>query len=309
MRDEFTHFKIDRTQPVRPVRYDNEMINKSEKLAFRLSDILTRLFMGEVLTIEQLMNDYQVSDKTLRRDFNERLIKAPIVKNEDGYKLAPLSRVNSSNIQKILNNTGLSSLLPCGMPLQHIDNTLLFKNPRTENTEQLQGAFKQLTTAILRQSIISFTYRQQVIEAVSPYLLVNDRGCWYLAAALSGALYSYRLSKITNIKLSDSKFTSVPKVREDIYRQGMEWITADNADVLLQVDHDIAHLFVDGYILPNQQILKELADGSVLVSCRVTKLSEIIPILKAWMPQIEVLSPVSLKLELMRELYASLERF
>ncbi|MBF4313297.1 DeoR family transcriptional regulator, partial [Vibrio anguillarum] len=54
------------------------MSDKSEKLAFRLSDILTRLFMGEVLSIEQLMRDYQVSEKTLRRDFNERLIKAPI---------------------------------------------------------------------------------------------------------------------------------------------------------------------------------------------------------------------------------------
>ncbi|MBF4217644.1 DeoR family transcriptional regulator, partial [Vibrio anguillarum] len=56
------------------------MSDKSEKLAFRLSDILTRLFMGEVLSIEQLMRDYQVSEKTLRRDFNERLIKAPITK-------------------------------------------------------------------------------------------------------------------------------------------------------------------------------------------------------------------------------------
>ncbi|MBF4322448.1 DeoR family transcriptional regulator, partial [Vibrio anguillarum] len=44
------------------------MSDKSEKLAFRLSDILTRLFMGEVLSIEQLMRDYQVSEKTLRRD-------------------------------------------------------------------------------------------------------------------------------------------------------------------------------------------------------------------------------------------------
>nr|MBF4323233.1 transcriptional regulator [Vibrio anguillarum] len=35
---------------------------------------------------------------------------------------------------------------------------------------------------------------------------------------------------------------------------------------------------------------------------------DVIPTLKAWMPKLEVLSPVSLKLELIRELNASLER-
>ncbi|WP_457921458.1 WCX domain-containing protein [Vibrio harveyi] len=88
----------------------------------------------------------------------------------------------------------------------------------------------------------------------------------------------------------------------------MEWLTAEKADVLLQVDADITEFFLDGMILPNQQILKELEDGSLLISSRVTKLGDVIPTLKAWMPKVEVLSPVSLKLELIRELNASLER-
>jgi predicted DNA-binding transcriptional regulator YafY len=89
----------------------------------------------------------------------------------------------------------------------------------------------------------------------------------------------------------------------------MEWLTAENADVLLQVDVEVASHFIDGVILPNQQVLKELPDGSLLVSSRVSKLGDIMPILKQWMPRIEILSPTTLKLELMRELYASLDRF
>jgi hypothetical protein len=88
----------------------------------------------------------------------------------------------------------------------------------------------------------------------------------------------------------------------------MEWLTAENADVLLQVDVEVASHFIDGVILPNQQVLKELPDGSLLVSSRVSKLGDIMPILKQRMPRIEVLSPTTLKLELMRELYASLEK-
>ncbi|HBN6185422.1 TPA: WYL domain-containing transcriptional regulator [Vibrio parahaemolyticus] len=284
------------------------MSDKSEKLAFRLSDILTRLFMGEVLSIEQLMRDYQVSEKTLRRDFNERLIKAPITKCEDGYRLAPVSRIATPNIQKAMNDSGLSLLMPKGLSFNSAYQNLLFKNPRTEHTEKFEATFRTLSDAITSKSMINLTYQGQIIEFVHPYRLVNDRGLWYLAATHSGILYSYRLSKISQIYRREDKYHPNPKVRESITSQGMEWLTAEKADVLLQVDADIAECFINDTLLPNQQILKELDDGSLLISSRVTKLADVIPTLKAWMPKIEVLSPVSLKLELIRELNASLER-
>ncbi|OQQ05462.1 transcriptional regulator [Vibrio splendidus] len=284
------------------------MSDKSEKLAFRLSDILTRLFMGEVLSIEQLMRDYQVSEKTLRRDFNERLIKAPITKCEDGYRLAPVSRIATPNIQKAMNDSGLSLLVPKGLSFNSAYQNLLFKNPRTEHTEKFEATFRALSDAITSKSMINLTYQGQIIESVHPYRLVNDRGLWYLAATHSGILYSYRLSKISQIYRREDKYHPSPKVRESINSQGMEWLTAEKADVLLQVDADITECFINDTLLPNQQILKELDDGSLLISSRVTKLADVIPTLKAWMPKIEVLSPVSLKLELIRELNASLER-
>ncbi|MBF4269819.1 WYL domain-containing protein, partial [Vibrio anguillarum] len=185
---------------------------------------------------------------------------------------------------------------------------LLFKNPRTENTESLNVIFRTLSDAITSLSIIDLAYQGQVIESVHPYRLVNDRGLWYLAATHSGILYSYRLSKISQIYRREDKYKPSPKVRESINSQGMEWLTAEKADVLLQVDADIAECFINDTLLPNQQILKQLEDGSLLISSRVTKLGDVIPTLKAWMPKLEVLSPVSLKLELIRELNASLER-
>lgn len=168
MRNVFKHFKIGWTQPVQADRYDVEMSDKSEKLAFRLSDILTRLFMGEVLSIELLMRDYQVSEKTLRRDFNERLIKAPIVKCSDGYRLAPVSRVSVPNIQKVMNDSGLSALLPKGLVLSSAYHNLLFKNPRIENTEKFEAIFKSLSDAITSKTVVDLNYQGNSLNRFNP---------------------------------------------------------------------------------------------------------------------------------------------
>ncbi len=291
------------------VRYDSKMNDKSEKLALRLGDILTRLYRGEVLSISWLMEEYGVSEKTLRRDFNQRLVNAPIVKVEDGYRLETQIHSGTTTTQRIFDESGLSSLLPSKFNISTSPSTVLFKNPRIEDSQKYDGVFAQLNGAINSRTVIDLTYKDRLIPQLHPYRLVNDRGIWYLSGVATGQLYSYRIAKISQIHTTEDKYNPDPKVLENIRRVGMEWLTAENAEVLLQVDAEIASRFVDGVILPNQQVLKELSDGSLLVSSRVSKLGEIMPILKQWMPRIEVLSPTTLKLELMRELYASLERF
>ncbi|MEK2122033.1 WYL domain-containing protein [Vibrio parahaemolyticus] len=285
------------------------MKEKSEKLALRLGDILTRLYRGEVLSISWLMEEYCVSEKTLRRDFNQRLVNAPIIKVEDGYRLETQIHSGTTTTQRIFDESGLSSLLPSKFNISTSPTTVLFKNPRIEDSQRYEGIFAQLNNAITSRTIIDLTYQDRLISQLHPYRLVNDRGIWYLSGVASGQLYSYRIAKISQIHATEDKYYPEPKVLENIRRVGMEWLTAESAEVLLQVDAEIASRFVDGVILPNQQVLKELSDGSLLVSSRVSKLGEIMPILKQWMPRIEVLSPTTLKLELMRELYASLERF
>jgi predicted DNA-binding transcriptional regulator YafY len=254
------------------------------------------------------MEEYGVSEKTLRRDFNQRLVNAPIVKVEDGYRLESQTGSGTITVKRIFDDSGLSSLLPPKHNISTSASTILFKNPRIEDTHKFDGVFTQINSAITSRAIIDLTYQGRLITQVHPYRLVNDRGIWYLSGVASDQLYSYRLAKVSQIHTTEDKYYPAPKVLENIRRVGMEWLTAENADVLLQVDVEVASHFIDDVILPNQQLLKELPDGSLLVSSRVSKLGDIMPILKQWMPRIEVLSPTTLKLELMRELYASLDR-
>lgn len=265
--------------------------------------------MGEVLSHEQLVADYQVSEKTLRRDFNERLVNAPIIRTNEGYRLDPITRTNGNvTANKVLHDIGLSALLPKYYQLSCL-TPILFKNPRSELTEKFDTLFRQLTEVITASFVIDLTYDGKIFESVHPYRLVNDGGLWFLAATHSEQLHSYRLRNISQIHRREDKYKPSQKVHEEIHRQGMEWLTPDNAEVLVQVDREIASRFLKTSVLPNQQILKELSDGSLLVSSRVSRLSDILPLLKSWMPQVEVLSPVSLKLELIRDLHATLDRY
>lgn len=79
-------------------------------------------------------------------------------------------------------------------------------------------------------------------------------------------------------------------------------------EVVLKIDASIASHFTDTPILPEQQLLKQLDDGSLLVTSTIKGKKQIIPILKYWLPDIEILSPSELKQSLVYELQFSIDQ-
>ncbi|MGC3834850.1 helix-turn-helix transcriptional regulator [Moritella viscosa] len=289
------------------------MKSKNEKLAKRLGTILARLNAGEHLYLKDLEAEFNVHERTIWRDF-ERLSYLPLIR-EDGCYFLDMSSVrqqSSNNMNKLIQNTGLESFIPIKLNMNNWETndmpTFLFKNVRIEDVSSFTDLFDVLASAISSQRQISFTYKGKLLEQVQSYRLVNDRGIWYLAAVYHSNLHSFRIAYISQFQLSDDKYKQQANIQDEIIRQGMQWLSIDKSDVLIQVDAHVASRFLDGDLLPNIQVLKEMDDGSLLISSQVTRLHDVIPILKAWMPHVEVLSPVSLKHELIRDLYASLER-
>lgn len=289
------------------------MKSKNEKLAKRLGTILARLNAGERLYLKDLEVEFNVHERTIWRDF-ERLSYLPLQREEGCYFLdmSSVRQQSSNNMNKLIQNTGLESFIPIKLNMNNWQTndvpTFLFKNVRIEDASSFTDLFDLLTNAISSQHQISFTYKDKSLEQVHPYRLVNDRGIWYLAAVYHSHLHSFRIAYISQFKLRDDKYKPQANIQDEIIRQGMQWLSIDKSNVLIQVDADVAPRFLDGGLLPNIQVLKEMDDGSLLISSQVTRLHDVIPILKAWMPHVEVLSPVSLKQELIRDLYASLER-
>ncbi len=58
-----------------------------DKILTRLTVILQRLYEGEILTVSELAEEFNVDARTLRRDFKERLIRFPIEKEGRGWKM------------------------------------------------------------------------------------------------------------------------------------------------------------------------------------------------------------------------------
>ena len=56
----------------------------------RLTIILSRLNDGEALSVKALAEEFNVSDRTIQRDFNERLISFPVYQDKKKWKMQEL---------------------------------------------------------------------------------------------------------------------------------------------------------------------------------------------------------------------------
>ena len=287
-----------------------------DTLAKRLGLILTRLNMGERLVLEELATDYGVSVRTLSRDLNERLSYLPIQRDGNTYYLDPryLGRSGKSDIKPILDMLGLSKIFPSfdALSFSRLSDKqippFLFRDMKVEDVSNYEATFKALTVAVQNNQKCDFTYKGQRYQGASPYRLINDRGWWYLAAVHNDNIKSFKVAQINNVIPTVNTFTRRKAIDDEIASNAMLWLTDKPIEVIVKIDNAIAQHFADTVILPNQQQLKALEDGSLLLSSSITDKKQIIPILKYWLPDIEILSPSELKQSLVYELQFSLEQ-
>ena len=287
-----------------------------DTLAKRLGLILTRLNTGERLTLANLSMEFNVTQRTLQRDFNERLNYLPIEREGSSYYLNPryLGNTRKSDIKPVLDMLGLSKMFPSfdALSFSRLSHNevppFLFRDMKVEDVSNYQTTFKSLTLAIQNLQIISFTYKQQQYQDVSPYRLVNDRGWWYLAAIHNNTLKSLKVANINEVSVKQQNFARNKSVDTQIAESAMLWLSDKAIEVVLRIDSAIANHFTHAQLLPEQQLLKVLDDDSLLVTSTIKDKKQIIPILKYWLPDIEILSPNELKQSLVYELQFSIDQ-
>ncbi len=277
-----------------------------EKLAFRLTQILIKLNLGEKLNPDDLVEEFAVNRRTIQRDINERFAFLPIIKTDGLYHLEPayLGRLDYRDIERFAGLAGINGMFPAlttdflrEMLDSRIQETLNIHGGNFEDIRDRVEPFRQLQKAIREHRIIHFDYRKtdsaKTITDAHPYKLVHHNGVWYLAAVVEGALKSYSFSKISALNLSDFQYTPDETIQQRLAQEDSVWLNEKKTEVILKISKEAAGYFRRRKLVAGQVIEKELENGDIIVSGKFAHPNQILPIVRYWIPHVRIISPES----------------
>ena len=280
--------------------------NKNETLANRLIDILTRLNSGEKLTINMLAESYDAHPKTIRRDLVRlESCNLPIQREGKYFYLDStyLGKLKLKDIQSFARISGIRHLYPnldVSFIRELLDSRVYdAKGYFVEDAAQFKTLFEVFGEAIRKHQQIGFLYKGEP-RVVEPYKLVHHHGCWYLAAVRKGVLRAYRLSRIElsphpHELLSFKPDSTILTQLED---EESIWFGQEKQEIILTVHADVALHFQQRPLLPEQQVIKKLDDGGLLLSSQITHHTQILPLVRYWIPHLKIVNPEGLQDEM-----------
>lgn len=286
------------------------MQNKNETLANRLADILTRLNSGERLTVNLLAENHEAHPKTIRRDLVRlESCNLPIQKDGKYFYLDPmyLGKLKLKDIQLFARISGIRHLYPSldVSFIRELLDTRVYdaKGYFVEDAAQFKNLFEFFSTAIRNHQQIAFLYKGEP-RVVEPYKLLHHHGCWYLAAVRKSELRAYRLSRIELSVHAHELLGFKPDAAIIAQLESEEsiWFGQEKQEIILTVHADVALHFKQRTLLPEQVILKYLDDGGLLLSSRITHTTQILPLVRYWIPHLKIVNPEGLQADLEREL-------
>lgn len=294
---------------------------RSEKLADRLATMLVMLDNGESLNLKELAIKFEVSERTLARDIS-RLKSAKLdlglVSDLEGeQKYRTTNKVfKLKDIQKFAKISGAYGVYPELKPsflkkLLADDQQGVYeaKGYAYEDASKLEKLLAMLSEAIEKNQQIGFLYNAEP-RVVEPYRLIHHHGSWYLAAVRKGKLLTYRVSRITRSYQQHelSTFKPNPDILKQLEDEDSIWFGREKSEVILKVHADVVLHFMQRQLFPEQELVKTLEDGGILVSSKISHAMQLLPLVRYWIPHVEIISPESLQDELETGLKWYLER-
>lgn len=281
-----------------------------DKILTRLTIILSRLNSGEALSEKELAIEFNVSTKTLQRDFNERLISFPIYKEnklwkmQNGFKIEKIKSLEEQLIldilEKMTESIGGNFALKSYKLLSKIRNedfNPIYTKLNIEDITDMLDDIMLIEQAIKEKKELRCYYendREGKFQAqIQPLKIVNFEGFWYLGALRDGYLEKYYIKTLSNIKQTDTVFSTDEKIDDLLNNSISIWFKAD-------IEPYTARLYADATAakyfkrrpLPTQNIESIHQDSTIEFSIKITDEMELIPIVKYWIPHLKVLEPL-----------------
>ena len=296
------------------------MTKEYDKILFRLTDILTKLSSGETPSLSELALEYNVSIRTIQRDIYTRLNKFPIVINESkrlqfttGFSL---NRIRL-NIEEIMTITlSLELIKNKGTEFQKASHSLMhkimyekvltpyyIKPTASESIDTDSVILNLLEEAILHNNCITVVYQSDIHEKSIPIKIINFDGFWYLLSKVENEVQIEMISTIKSVTILSEKSTLSDAEKKLFEKAHTPFFnTKAHFHVTLKIAPCVAHYFRLKQFLPSQTILREESNGSLIVEYGVSHLEEVDNLVKAWLPDIEIIEPQSYKDRFISEL-------
>ncbi|QMF91656.1 DeoR family transcriptional regulator [Citrobacter freundii] len=188
---------------------------RHDRLAVRLSLIISRLVAGETLNMTRLAAEFGVSVRTLRRDFRERLMYLDLEYRRGQCRL----RSTGGGVQGELDaltfahRAGLADIFPgldrrLAGALLASDGTpcLVWQSPQPITTTS-PLVFYRLVSAITGSQRVLLLADGERCDGLAPYRLIFLDGCWYLTGELNGHITVHPLATIHAVTILNTTFT------------------------------------------------------------------------------------------------------
>ena len=198
---------------------------RHDRLAVRLSLIISRLVAGETLDLRALATEFGVSVRTLRRDFRERLMYLDLEYRKGQCRLLSGSRQRELAVMTFARQSGVEALFP------DMDNHLvasLLSGPGESPCLIWQGAalvpspdsgvFTRLVSAISEHRMVTLLGSGCRCTGLAPYRLVLREGEWYLTGEHQARVAAFPLADIRAVTLHSDSFTPDTAVRDILSR-------------------------------------------------------------------------------------------
>jgi len=284
-----------------------------DKALTRLVSILTKLYNGEELSVKELADEFNVSTRTIQRDFNERLISFPIYqekklwKMQKGFKLEKSSSIEEQVIldimEKLVDNVGMSFSSKAKHLLNKIKNhdyNPIYAKLDMEDIGDKLDIIKHLEISIKSKKEISCNYETSSLINLQldlkPLKIVNFEGYWYLLAIEKKdnlTIKKYYLKNITNLKTTNTTFEIDDRIDRILNKVSSIWFdnTKEPFEVKIEVSSEITKYIQRKPISPSQKFESINEDGSSVVIIKISHEMEIIPIIKYWLPHMKIIEP------------------
>ncbi|MDP2646535.1 MAG: WYL domain-containing protein [Desulfobacterales bacterium] len=295
-----------------------------DKKIFRLLHMLNSLNSNSCVSSRELAKEFNVSIRTVQRDIDLlSLTGFPIGPSPhkkgaycfaDGFSLKD-PRLTSQEasllaflyeVAKSFGDTfeeSFSSILR-KVFYQETSSVFYAKLPRGNALGKKIPFLGELEEAIEDEHVVEFDYRKESRTKwlrVDPLKIAYFDGLWYLIGRVHEQdwILTLRLEYIANLKVLSKTF-EVPANLTTILTQSLNpWFSAKrDKTVVLRVDKEVADYFKGKTYFPDQRIVKENKDGSLILESKVCQFMEVEPTIMSWIPHVHVKNPAALKKEI-----------